>query len=63
LVKIWSDDDELIVSNTLLPLIKTPESTGLGLKNIISRYALLGDRMPVIENDDQTFTIKVPLIK
>ncbi|WP_124586340.1 sensor histidine kinase [Pedobacter sp. KBW06] len=63
LVSIWSSDHELIVSNNLLPLIKMPESTGLGLKNIISRYALLGDIGPVIENDHQTFTIKVPLIK
>lgn len=63
MISIRSNGDELIVSNTLLPLIKTPDSTGLGLKNIISRYALLGDRAPVIENDNKTFTIKVPLIK
>lgn len=58
-----TDDDELVVSNNLLPLIKKHSSTGLGLKNIISRYALLGDREPVIEKNDVTFTIKVPLIK
>ncbi|WP_183887624.1 sensor histidine kinase [Pedobacter cryoconitis] len=63
-VRIYSNDnDELVVSNTLLPLIKMPDSTGLGLKNIRSRYALLGERKPVIEKDTQNFTIKVPLIK
>jgi len=63
-VSIYSnDDDELVVSNTLLPLIKMPDSTGLGLKNIISRYALLSDRKPVIEKDDKAFIIKVPLIR
>jgi two-component system LytT family sensor kinase len=63
-VSIYSnEEDELVVSNTLLPLIKMPDSTGLGLKNIISRYALLSDRKPVIEKDDKAFTIKVPLIK
>lgn len=62
-ISIYSSDDELVVSNNLLPLIKMPGSTGLGLTNIISRYALLSDRKPVVEKDDKTFTIKVPLIK
>nr|WP_198160656.1 histidine kinase [Pedobacter panaciterrae] len=58
-----SNDNELIVSNTILPLIKAPHSTGMGLKNIIDRYALLGGKKPVIEKNEKTFTIKVPLIK
>lgn len=63
-VNIYSNDnDELVVSNTLLPLIKKPYSTGIGLKNIISRYALLSDRKPVVEQNDETFTVKVPLIR
>lgn len=58
-----NNNDELIVSNTILPLINKPHSTGMGLKNIIDRYALLGDKKPIIETIDKTFTIKVPLIK
>lgn len=62
-VNIYSnDDDELVVSNILLPLIKENKSTGIGLKNIIDRYALLGGRKPVVERDDESFTVKVPLI-
>lgn len=64
IVHIYSNDrDELVVSNTLLPLINKPHSTGIGLKNIVSRYALLSDRKPSVEQDDETFTVKVPLIK
>ena len=63
-INIYSNDyDELVVSNNLLPLINKFDSTGLGLKNIIGRYALLGDRKPIIEENDETFTIKVPLFK
>lgn len=63
-IDIYStDDDELVVSNIVLPLIKENNSTGLGLRNIIGRYALLSDRKPVIEKNDKTFTIKIPLIK
>ncbi|MFC6101367.1 Histidine kinase [Olivibacter domesticus] len=58
-----NENDELVVSNTRLPLIKKPYSTGIGLKNIISRYALLCDRKPSIEENDETFVVKVPLIK
>lgn len=58
-----NEDNELVVSNALLPLIKNPASTGIGLENIIARYALLGDRKPLIEKTDLTFTIKVPLLK
>lgn len=58
-----NNDDELIVSNTILPLIKAPHSTGMGLKNIIDRYTLLGGKKPTIEKSDKTFTVKVPLIK
>ena len=63
-VQIYSNDnDELVVSNTILPLIKKAPSTQIGLKNIIHRYALLSDRKVAIENNKETFTIKVPLIK
>ncbi len=64
LVKIYSNDnDELVISNTILPLIKKTYSTGIGLKNIVNRYALLSDRKVSIEENKETFTIKVPLIK
>lgn len=63
-VHIYSNgDDELVVSNNLLPLFKKPESTKIGLQNIIDRYALLGDRMPTIEKTEESFTIKVPLLQ
>lgn len=64
IVCIYSNDnDELVVSNNLLPLIKETHSTGIGLKNAISRYALLSDRKVTIEENNETFTVKVPLIK
>lgn len=62
-VNIYSNDNnELVVSNTLLPLVKKIDSTGIGLQNIIDRYAILSDRKPSVEQDGQTFTVKVPLI-
>lgn len=63
-VQIYSNDnEEIVVTNTILPLIKKAPSTGIGIKNIINRYALLSDRKVSIEENKETFTIKVPLIK
>lgn len=62
-IAIYSNDNqELVVSNNLLPLVNTVHSTGIGLKNIIDRYALLSDRKPSVAQDSKTFTVKVPLI-
>ncbi len=63
IINIYSNEnEELVVSNNLLPLVNKMNSTGIGLKNITDRYALLSDRKPSIEQDSKTFTVKVPLI-
>lgn len=64
-IEIYSheEEQELVVANTLLPLIKAHNSTGIGLKNIMSRYAFLADKKPYIEKSDKLFTVKIPLIK
>ena len=63
-IKIYSNDkDELVVSNIMLPLINKANSTGIGLKNIVTRYALIGDQQPTIQETKETFIVKIPLIK
>lgn len=57
-----NEDNELVVSNQLLPLKKQISSTGIGLTNITSRYELLGDKKPSIEQNNKTFIVKLPLI-
>ncbi|MFO7613706.1 MAG: histidine kinase [Bacteroidales bacterium] len=60
-IVIFANEDYLTVSNNLQVKGKTG-GTGVGLKNIASRYAFLTDREVVIEKDDRHFTVKVPLI-
>lgn len=63
-INIYSNDqEELVVSNIMLPLINKANSTGIGLKNIISRYALIGDQLPSIQETIEIFTVKIPLVK
>lgn len=56
-------NDELIVSNSIIPLQKKEYSPGLGLQNIVQRYHLLTDRTPQITTTDNMFTVSIPLIK
>lgn len=53
---------ELVVSNTILPLINKPDSSGVGLTNIITRYEILGYTKPIIEQTENRFIVKLPLI-
>ncbi len=35
---------------------------GVGLQNIISRYGIITDRKVLIEQNEQTFTVKIPIL-
>lgn len=56
-------NDFIIVSNNLQPKLVPSPSTGFGLQNITSRYALLTQKAVKIEQSNHTFTVKIPLIK
>ncbi len=52
----------LIVRNNLQLRINRMPSTGLGLKNIVSRYALLTDRVPEFKAENGQYIAVIPLI-
>lgn len=54
---------ELTVENNLLPLLKKPHSSKIGLENIAARFVLLSQKKPVIEQTETSFTVKIPLIQ
>jgi two-component system LytT family sensor kinase len=60
-ITVTSSEDELIVTNNLQPKDEQP-GTGVGLKNIISRYAFLTDRKVEIIREDHLFKVIIPLI-
>lgn len=55
------DGSELIVRNLIRPK-KSVALSGVGLKNLSARYFLLCNRKVEIDNDNEYFTVKVPLI-
>lgn len=63
LIKIAMNGQFLKVSNNIKPKPYLENSTGIGLKNLSSRYKILCNRNIEIETTDRNFTVKLPLIK
>ncbi len=61
-VHIQLDDDCLVIKNNLQPRPQSENSTGMGLQNIITRYALLTDRPVWVGESEGNFVIKIPLL-
>jgi len=54
---------EVIVENVLIPIENQLDSSGIGIQNIIRRYKLLCPNEPEILVDENTFKVKLPLIR
>ncbi|MBD2755592.1 sensor histidine kinase [Spirosoma validum] len=61
-VYIYLEDECLVVQNNLHPRPQVEGSTGVGLQNIITRYALLTDQPVWVGESDGNFIVKVPLL-
>jgi tetratricopeptide (TPR) repeat protein len=63
-VEVFLGDEETLIVKNRLQLRPTPSaSTGLGLQNIINRYALLTDRPVWAGESEGAFKVKVPLLQ
>ncbi|WP_136480269.1 sensor histidine kinase [Cognatitamlana onchidii] len=61
LVKVYLEEDFLIVENTIKPRTTFVDSTGNGLVNLDKRYQILMKKNIVIRDADQVFKVKLPL--
>lgn len=62
-ISIRTNDGRLIVSNPIRTKMDVPEGTGIGLKNLASRYLLLTGHNIKINDDGTTFEVILPLSK
>lgn len=64
IIKIFVDDEKrLVVSNVLQRKTHLVKSNGVGLKNIMQRYELLGKRKVEVVEAENRFEVKVPLME
>ncbi|WP_332368451.1 hypothetical protein [Spirosoma telluris] len=57
-----TDEHQLIVENSLQRKTLRVESNGVGLSNISTKYRLLGQSTPRIEEKDGWFQVTLPLL-
>jgi len=62
IIRIECDGDLLTVRNKFRPRGEEVSSTGVGLQNIINRYALLTDRPVWAGEREDEFVVKVPVL-
>jgi len=56
-------DKSIAVSNNKQPMATLPHSVGTGLKNLAERVRLSTGKELIIENNRETFTVKIPLMQ
>ncbi|WP_294221517.1 2TM domain-containing protein [Chryseobacterium sp. sg2396] len=61
-IKIFSENDTLCIENNLQVREQIKESSGIGLANIVQRYALLTERNVFVEKSDDYFKVKLPVL-
>lgn len=64
IVSIYREEAYLVVENPMRPRNKNEavKSTGIGLNNIINRYKLLSTEPVMVEQSNEVFKVKIPLI-
>lgn len=63
LIKIYNQNNSLVVVNNLQPKIKGIDSKGVGLSNLNKRYELLGEKLPQYSVTEKEYIAKITLIK
>ena len=62
-IDVFTENGSLVVCNNLQKKNQVNESTGIGLENIRNRYRLLGNKDIKVTEDENTFTVSIPIIE
>jgi len=61
-IKIYVKDNYLVVENNLQKKEVMQDRRGVGIQNIVSRYAILSQRKVLINETSSTFTVHLPIL-
>jgi len=62
-VRILIEDIFLIVQNNISKKMHKEKGTGMGLENIVNRYAMLSNKPVAINETTNNFTVSLPILK
>lgn len=60
-ISIYTKDGEIVVSNPVIPKIEAEVSTGIGLKNLSSRWLMITEKDIQVIRTETTFEVHLPL--
>ena len=61
-IRIFIEGDYLVIQNDYQKKEILQERKGVGLQNIINRYGIITNRKVLIEQNEQVFTVKIPIL-
>jgi hypothetical protein len=61
-IRIFIDGDYLAIQNDFQKKEVMQNRQGVGLQNIVDRYGIITNRKVLIEQNEQTFTVKIPIL-
>ncbi len=61
-ISIFVEGENLVISNNLQKKEVLQSGSGVGLKNIVNRYAILTKKPVLVESDDANFVVKIPIL-
>jgi hypothetical protein len=61
-IRIFIEGDYLVIQNNFQKKEVLQDRQGVGLQNIINRYGIITKRKVLIEQNEQTFAVKIPVL-
>lgn len=61
-IKIYIEKNYLVVENNLQKKEVLSDRRGVGLQNIVNRYALISERKVLVEQTSEFFKVKIPIL-
>jgi sensor histidine kinase YesM len=61
-IRIFIDGDYLAIQNDFQKKEVLQDRQGVGLQNIVNRYGIITNRKVLIEQNEKTFTVKIPIL-
>jgi hypothetical protein len=61
-IRIFIEGDYLVIQNDYQKKEVLQDRQGVGLQNIINRYGIITNRKVLIEQNEQTFTVRIPIL-
>jgi hypothetical protein len=61
-IRIFIENNYLVIENDFQKKEVLQDRKGVGLQNIVDRYGIITNRKVLVEQNEQTFTVKIPIL-